>query len=130
MRWLLADAILPMLVPVATLALGNAFWADRIDVLGSANKLLYEGFYIFSSMALVFSLFEDYSTFQKAISPVLAMFLMAPMFATCLIFYESQKHDSYFVTHLWLFFGTWMSLLIYATYIKIKMIKFKQKYQY
>ena len=131
MRWLLANAIFPILIPVVVLVLGDCFFFSIFHVLDPIKKLLFEGFYIFSAMTLVFSLFEDFSTFQKAIKPLTAMFLMAPIFGTSIIFYASERKGlGYFEEHLSLFLIIWGLLVLYATYIKYKMIRFKLKYQY
>jgi hypothetical protein len=116
---------------VLVLVLGDCFFAPKIQVINSMKKLLFEGFYIFSSMTLVFSLFEDFSIFQKAIKPLTGMFLMAPMFGACIIFYVSERKGwDYFEDHLSLFLIIWGLLVLYATFIKFKMIRFKLKYQY
>ena len=131
-RWGVANAILPIVVPILVLAGGDWLFADNINLSQSLKKLIYEGFYIFSAMTLVFSLFEDYSAFQHSIKPVAGMILMLPMMATCIIFYATEKNNGvdYFSNHLMQFFCMWGILALYATFIKYKILKFKLKYQY
>lgn len=130
-RWVFANAILPILVPVLILVGGDWFFADHINVSESLTKLVYEGFYIFSAMTLVFSLFEDYAVFQAEVKPVAGMLMMLPMMGTCIIFYATEKNGvDYFSSHIFQFFCMWGALAIYATYLKYRIVSYKLKYKY
>lgn len=131
LRWFLANAVFPIVIPILVLVAGDWFFADKIDIPVSAQKLLYEGFYIFSAMTLLFSLFEDYKAFQDSIKPVEAMILMIPMIGTCIIFYATERNGlTYFANHIIQFLSLWVVLALYAVFIKIKIIIYKQKYKY
>lgn len=130
-RWVFANAILPILVPVLILVGGDWFFADHINVSESLTKLVYEGFYIFSAMTLVFSLFEDYAIFQSVVKPLAGMLLMIPMLGTCIIFYATEKYGvSYFSSHIIQFLCMWVVLAIYSTFLKYRIVNYKQKYKY
>lgn len=131
LRWFLANAVFPILIPILVLVAGDWFFADKIIVPELVQKLFYEGFYIFSAMTLMFSLFEDFKTFQEALKPLEAMILMVPMIGTCIIFYATERNGlTYFADHLIQFFSLWVALAFYATFIKTKIILYKQKYKY
>lgn len=130
-RWLLANAILPIVAPILVLLIGDWLFGGIVELSTAIKKLMYEGFYIFSAMTLLFSLIEDFETFQKAIKPLAAMILMLPIVGTCVIFYMTEKNGlDFFANHLTQFFVLWGALVAYAAFIKIKTIIYKLKYNY
>lgn len=130
--WILANALLPLFVPVVVLLIGNELVdVDEGGIKELTEKLMMEGFYIFSSLTLFFSLFEDYDAFVKATHPVLMLILTIPIFIVCVIFYKTDHEGmDYLAKHETMFYWSWGLLIAYAAFLKYKILNYNCKYDY
>lgn len=130
--WLLASALLPLLIPVFVLMIGDELVGNAgSGVLPVILKLIMEGFYVFSSLTLFFSLFEDYEAFVKSTHPALMLIMTIPIFIICVIFYKiDQEGITYMQQHTALFAWSWGLLIAYATFLKYKILRYIYKYNY
>lgn len=131
-RWIFANAILPIVVPIIILIIGDELAVSPTHNYGDTiQKLVLEGFYILSSMTLFFSLLETYKEFKEASSSNWLLIMFLPMAIICIIFYQTEQVGvSYFQTHKTIFIGSWLILIAYATFLKYKILNYRYIYRY
>lgn len=128
--WLLANSILPILIPVVCLCIPPLFNVSEFPFQKNFLKLLSDGFYIFSALALILSLIEDWKVlnfctkFYDGI--IMTLFLGATCIMFCLIEANSNS-NSYIDEHLVTFITIWFGTAGYATYIKYRILSHYKK---
>lgn len=130
--WFFVNAILPIVIPALFLA-AVAWIADGsfpfIDLL---QQLMKEGFYVFSAMTLVFSLYEEYDILKKCVKPLMQIWLVLVVIATLGMFYLMRRDTSaqYIETNQLQFYIIWAMTAISASIIKYKMLILKRNIKY
>lgn len=126
-RWFVANALLPMAVPVVFLAalvwLNNGTFPLAETFVG----LLKGGFYIFSASALTFSLFEDYSLFKRNVGPVSVILLLILLSMTLGMFYTQMRDAKYVEGHSVQFVAIWGISAIVSAWVKWRMLNDQQR---
>ena len=127
--WFIANALLPIAVPVLFLAGLTWFKNGTFPIWDITKSLVEHGFYIFSATALLFSLFEDYRSLKDCTTILDGVFIVLALAATCVMFQLSYSDVSYMASHLLQFILVWLFSAIYATILKIRQIKQTIKYR-
>lgn len=123
MRWMLANAVLPIILPVAFIWGMEMLFDGTSDFCATFMKLLREGFYIFSSLTLACSLLEDYSVFQKTIKWYESTLITVLMIATGIMFYCMERYEpGYFYNNFDVFKWMWIGLALISSEVKLRMI--------
>lgn len=129
LRWLMVNAVMPMLVPVLFLAAVDWFKNGSFPFETYLHSLLYNGFYIFSATSLMFSLLEDYQEFKKCVGPIMVTFLVILTMITLGMFYTIQNNNpDYLVTHRFQFIFVWSVSAVYSIFIKFRIAYNKIKF--
>lgn len=125
--WFLANAILPILVPVICLCVASWLYDGSFPFVEDFIALLEKGFYIFSALALIFSLFEESEKFRLCANAYEGMIIAGAILVTCIMFYLIEtKDDQYIKTHVGQFLIIWFASAFYAGYLKYKLLKFNK----
>ena len=128
LRWFLANALLPIFAPVLFISVVSWFEDGSFPIGDVFQQLIKSGFYVFSALALVFSLLEDYPILKlSGLGPLIGAFSMLVVIATLYMFYLIQTKDaSYVKDHILQFSIVWVLTALLAFYIKRKLIVYKQ----
>lgn len=118
-----------MAIPALSLAVVDWFIDESFPIKELFVELVNDGFYIFSALALVFSLYEEYDICKKCIGPLMQSWLVLLMIATLGMFYQIQGGE-YLNTHQLQFGVIWSMTALFAGIIKYKIIKYKRDLQY
>lgn len=130
-KWVFFNALVPVIFPIFLLMIGDWLFEGHIAIEKSIKKLMYEGFYIFSAITLIFNLLENYSAFKKAVTPLAAMVMMIPAVCISIIFYQTEKEGlCFFTEHVQQFILVWIFMVLCAAYLKYKIIYYNLKYGY
>lgn len=124
--WITANAILPILVPAIFLSALQWFREGTFPLDQIFMDLIRDGFYIFSAMALLFSLFEDYSVFKHCTSALSGVLITLFVLCTCGIFYFSMSDPHYMENNLSQFSIIWGSSALYAGILKYRQLKYRK----
>ncbi len=127
-RWFVANSLLPILAPVIFLCIVEWYRNDAFPFGEIFMELLWGGFYVFSALALIFSLIEDYHIFKMAgIGSLQGAFLMLLVILTLYIFYLIHTEDALYIqNHSFQFILIWLLSAVSATSIKYKILKYKE----
>lgn len=128
LRWFVANALLPILAPVLFMSIIYWFQDGSFPLSIVFLDLVKNGFYVFSALALIFSLIEDYPDLKMSgIGPLYGAFLMLLVVMTLYMFYLIQTKDSQYVSsHIPQFGIIWGLTALSAIYAKYKLIKYKR----
>ena len=126
--WFMANALLPILAPVIFMCTVYWFEDGSFPFITVFLELVRNGFYVFSALALIFSLTEDYSDLKMSgIGPFYGALLMLIVILTLYMFFLIQTEDSLYVSNHGLQFGlVWLFTALVAFYAKFKLIKYKR----
>lgn len=126
-RWFMANALLPILAPVLFMCIIYWFQDGSFPLLSVFLDLVKNGFYVFSALALIFSLLEDYPNLKMSgIGPLQGAGFMLLVVMTLYMFFLIQTKDSQYVSSHGLQFGAiWLLTALSAFYAKYKLIKYK-----
>lgn len=126
-RWFMANALLPILAPVIFLCIINWFQDGSFPFLAVFLNLVKNGFYVFSALALIFSLLEDYPDLKMSgIGPLYGAVLMLLVIMTLYMFLLIQTQDSQYVSSHSIQFGIiWIATALSSIYAKYKLINYK-----
>lgn len=125
--WFLANALLPIVVPALFLAVVAWFIDGSFPLKLLLEQLIKEGFYIFSALTLVFSLYEEYGLLKKCVGPLMQTWLVLMAIATLGMFYVMRKDatTNYVAAHQLQFYVIWIATAISAIVIKFKILRLK-----
>ena len=126
--WLIVNAILPIFVPVLFLA--TVVWISngKFPCYDLFFDLINSGFYIFSALTLVFSLYEDFNICQRCIGLLMQTFLVVLMFLTLAMFYQMYNNSSEYISkHQFQFYTVWGVTAIFAGIVKYKILRYKKQ---
>lgn len=128
--WFLVNAILPILVPAFFLAVIPWLKDGSFPIFSLIMDLIKEGFYVFSALTLIFSLYEDYGLLKKVVNPLLQTWVVLMAIATSIMFYlMRQDATAHYMAHnLFQFSVIWICTVMLAVIIKYRMLKFKRNY--
>lgn len=91
------------------------------------QELTINGFYVFSALALYFSLFEDYDIYAKCTKLFMIIWQCLLMIATLAMFYKMYNEDvRYFINNSPQFLTVWSLTAIFSIIKKVHIIKYKQ----
>ncbi len=123
--WFLVNAILPMLVPAFFLAVIQWLKDGSFPFFSLIVDLIKEGFYVFSALTLIFSLYEDYGLLKKCVSPLLQTWVVCTAIATSIMFYLMRQGTTtdYMENNLFQFFVIWIVTVTLAVIIKYRILK-------
>lgn len=126
-RWFFANTLLPIFTPVLFLCIVEWFQDNSFSFWSTFLQLIWDGFYIFSALALIFSLIEDFPSFKMVgIGTGYGAMLMLLVILTLYIFYLIHTKDSQYVQGHSLQFGViWLFSAVSAFSAKYKIIKYK-----
>ena len=125
--WFLANAILPIVVPVLCLCTASWLYDGTFPFGDDFMSLLEKGFYIFSALALIFSLFEESDKLKLCTNTYEGMIIAAAIVVTCIMFYLIEtKDEQYIKNHISQFLMIWGASAFYASYVKYKLLKFNK----
>lgn len=126
--WILVNAILPIVIPALFLASINWLLDGSFPIRDLFSKLINDGFYIFSALTLMFSLYEDYDALKECVKPIMQTWLVLMAIATLAMFYQIQTRDnSYIDNHQFQFYLIWILTAISSIIVKYKILKRKQR---
>lgn len=127
LRWFVANTVLPVFAPVLFLCLVDWFQDDTFLFGMKFLELTRNGFYVFSALALIFSLIEDFHLFKlSGVGSGYGAWLMFLIIVTLLMFYLIQTKDSLYIqNHSLQFVVVWFLSAISAISAKYKIIKYK-----
>ena len=125
-RWFMANALLPILAPVLFMCIVYWFHDGSFPFMEVLLKLIKNGFYVFSALALIFSLLEDYPKLKMSgIGPIQGAFYMLLVILTLYMFLLIQTKDSDYISSHGIQFGaTWLATVISAFYAKYQILKY------
>lgn len=125
--WFLANAILPIAIPVLCLCTASWLYDGSFPFWEDFMSLLEKGFYIFSALALIFSLFEENEKFKMCANTYEGMIIAGAILVTCVMFYLIEtKDEQYIKNHITQFLIIWLASALYAGYVKYKLLKFNK----
>ncbi len=125
-RWFLANALLPIFVPVLFLSGVEWFQNGTFPFDQIFGDLLGNGFYVFSALALIFSLLEDNPVLKMCMGYMGGAWLMLLTILSLYMFFLIQTEDSKYVENNWFQFGiVWVLSAVSALYYKKEMIDYK-----
>lgn len=128
--WFIVNAFLPIFVPVVFLA-SNVWLNDGMfPFFKLFNSLTDSGFYIFSALTLVFSIYEEYSICKKCIGIEMQTLLVILMFITLVMFMQIYNGQEYVIGHKSQFYIVWLATAMSAGFAKFKILNYKQKLGY
>lgn len=127
--WLIANAVLTILVPIIFLSGLTWFKEGNFPFVCILNNLILQGFYIFSAMALLCSLFEEYRLFKICTTAIDGIAITILILCTCGIFYLTENDKEYVSKHCFQFYTVWLSSAVYASVIKWRLLKYKNTYR-
>lgn len=127
-RWFMANALLPILAPVIFLCIVYWFQDGSFPFLREFLNLVKNGFYVFSALALIFSLLEDYHLLKiSGIGPIYGAGFMLLVIMTLYMFLLIQTKDSQYVSsHGIQFVIIWLATALSSIYAKYKIINYKK----
>lgn len=127
-RWFMANVMLPIFAPAFFMCIIYWFQDGSFPLWVVFLDLVKNGFYVFSALALIFSLLEDYPNLKMSgIGPLYGAFLMLLVVMTLYMFYLIQTKDSQYVSSHGIQFGIiWGLTALSAFYAKYKLIKYKR----
>ena len=125
--WLIANAVLPIVFPAFFLAIVAWIKDGSFPLVHLTVQLIQEGFYVFSALTLVFSLYEDYDLTKRCVTPMMQSWLVFMSVLTSLMFYVMRQDPSaeYMSKNLFQFFTIWILTAISAITVKYKILKLK-----
>lgn len=124
--WFFANALLPILVPLFYLVLREWITNGSFPLIRMFQELTINGFYVFSALALYFSLFEDYDIYAKCTKPFMIIWQCLLMIATLAMFYKMYNEDvRYFINNSPQFLTVWFLTAIFSIIKKVDIIKYK-----
>lgn len=125
--WLIANAVLPIVFPAFFLAIVAWIKDGSFPLVQLTVQLIQEGFYVFSALTLVFSLYEDYDLTKRCVTPMMQSWLVFMSVLTSLMFYVMRQDPSaeYMSKNLFQFFTIWILTAISAITVKYKILKLK-----
>lgn len=92
--WLLVNAVLPIVIPASFLAMVAWIKDGSFPIVQISIQLLQEGFYVFSALALVFSLYEEYGIVRLCVGPLTQTWLVLMAFAILIMFYMMRQDEA------------------------------------
>ena len=125
--WLIANAVLPIVFPAFFLAIVAWIKDGSFPLVHLTVQLIQEGFYVFSALTLVFSLYEDYDLTKRCVTPMMQSWLVFMSVLTSLMFYVMRQDPSaeYMSKNLFQFFTIWILTAISTITVKYKILKLK-----
>ncbi|MDE6768497.1 MAG: hypothetical protein K2J78_02095 [Muribaculaceae bacterium] len=125
--WFIVNAILPIVFPALILAVMAWFDDGSFPIVGLLQQLIGEGFYVFSALTLVFSLYEEYGLLKRCVGLWMQTWLVFMAMATSLVFYQMRQGNpvEYMVNHQFQFYSIWLMTAIPAFVIKYKILRIK-----
>lgn len=125
--WFLVNAILPILVPAFFLAVIPWLKDGSFPIFSLIGSLIKEGFYVFSALTLIFSLYEDYGLLKRCVSPLFQTWVVCMAIATSIMFYLMRQDTTahYMAHNLFQFFVIWIVTVMLAIIIKYRILKLK-----
>lgn len=126
--WLTANAVLPIVFPAFFLAIVAWIKDGSFPLIQLTIQLIREGFYVFSALTLVFSLYEDYDLTKRCVTPIMQSWLVFMSVLTSLMFYVMRQDSTseYMSNNLFQFFTIWGMTVVSAIIVKFKILKLKQ----
>lgn len=124
----MANALLPILAPVIFMCIIYWFRDGSFPFLTVFLDLVKNGFYVFSALALMFSVLEDYPDLRMSgIGPLYGAVSMLFVIMTLYMFLLIQTEDSQYVSsHGFQFAIIWIATALTSIYAKYKLIKYKR----
>lgn len=126
--WLIANAVLPIVFPAFFLAIIAWIKDGSFPLIQLTVQLLQEGFYVFSALTLVFSLYEDYDLTKRCVTPIMQSWLVLMSVLTSLMFYVMRQDPAseYLSKNLFQFCSIWVATAISAIVVKYRILKLKK----
>ena len=123
--WFIANALLPIVTPVLFLCFADWLISGSFPLKSVLLGLIQNGLYVFSGLTLIFSLFEDCSSFKSAgVGLGFGIFFTLCLIATLTVFYFIQEKDSlYIASHGVQFMVIWIASVVFAISAKYKIMK-------
>ena len=125
--WLFANALLPIAFPAFFLAFLAWIKDGSFPLIDLTIQLIKEGFYVFSALTLVFSLYEDYDLTKRCITPMKQSWLGFMALLTSGMFYVMRQNPEYLSNNLFQFYAIWVATVVSATVIKYQILKLKRR---
>ncbi len=85
-----------------------------------------QGYYIFSALTLICSLFEDYKILKYCINPLQFIVIGILLTLTMGMFYVHYINNLYLKNHFLQFMLVWIALVTYAIYLKYRIVLYKK----
>ncbi len=126
--WLLVNAIVPILIPVV--CIWGADWFFRESTTGFwdlCKDFMFQGYYVFSALTLICSLFEDYRAMRYCVNTWHSIIIGVLMTLTMGMFYVQYINSCYLQSHYMQFMIVWGALVLYAILIKFQIVIYKRK---
>lgn len=121
--WLVANAVIPVLIPVVCIWGANwMFSFPNITFCDLFKNFMAQGYYIFSALTLICSLFEDYKALKYCIDPLQFIVIGILLTLTMGMFYLQYVNNQYLQSHYLQFMSVWVALVVYAIYLKYKIV--------
>lgn len=132
MLWLIANAVLPIVFPAFFLATMALIQVGTFPLFQLIGQLIQEGFYVFSALTLVFSLYEDYDLAKRCISILMQSWIVFISMFTSLMFYVMRQDTAadYMSKNLFQFYAAWGVTVLTAVNVKYKILKLKRNLRY
>lgn len=125
--WLLVNAIIPILIPVICIWGANwLFTRVTITFWNLFKNFMSQGYYIFSALTLICSLFEDYKILKYCINPLQFIVIGILLTLTMGMFYVHYINNLYLKNHFLQFMLVWIALVTYAIYLKYRIVLYKK----
>lgn len=125
--WLFANAILPILIPVLFLCVWDLYVSNTFPFWSITMELFDEGFFIFSTSTLIFSLVEEHSVCKECLKPLVIIILCILLFGTGIMFVLNDSNTNYMLNHKIVFLITWLATVLFAGVAKFEVISYKKK---
>ena len=126
--WLFANAVLPIVFRAFFLAIVAWIKDGSFPLIQLTVQLIQEGFYVFSALTLVFSLYEDYDLTKRCVTPIMQSWLGFMSVLTSLMFYVMRQDPAseYLSKNLFQFYSIWVATAISAIVVKYRILKLKR----
>lgn len=125
--WLVVNLFLPMLTPAIILYAYSLTQGNGDSLWEIIEKLKDCGMFVFSSFTLTYSLFEDYDTAKRVITPFhYCMIFIAVIFLIFMFLQTNPVFDFMHKTELadisWAYWLTFLFLVGLNSYLKVQVI--------
>lgn len=128
--WLTINGIFPILLPLFLSVLCSYVFLGNAD-LGFLSSILFsKGIYLFVGITILLSLYQDYHDTKSVFSLVIHGFFSLMILSTGMLFTTSMDFiptDRTLADNTILHLGTLIVSILFAVYVKVKIIRYKIK---